>query len=75
MTVDLTLAAAFPRFITCLDSDSKTDITKVGEGDRGAGAGVACSTSAPATPLDRNIWEDVLSAASFWEAKSLIRVE
>ena len=73
VSVDVILAAVLPRFIKWLDSESKTDMTKVGEGGRGAGA--TCPTSAPATPRDRNIWEDVLSAVSFREARSLMRVE
>jgi len=74
--VDIVLAAAFPRLITCLDSDSKTDITKVGDGVRGAGAGAdaAGRASAPATPRDRNIWEDVLSVAASLEARSLLMI-
>jgi hypothetical protein len=71
VSVDVVLAVAFPRLMKCLDSDSKTDITKVGEGIRGGDF----SSSALATPRDRNIWEDVLSAAPSEEAMSEIGVE
>ena len=70
--LDAVLAAALPRVITCLESDSKTDITNVGDGLLGVED--FASMSAPATPRERNIWEDVLPAASSKEAEDEVEI-